>query len=58
MSKKALEAALKIKAGELSSIPRNAFKGDKTPEERKALSMLTVWHNNAKKKKDFGGILK
>ncbi|MDP3296771.1 MAG: hypothetical protein Q8N09_04135 [Thermodesulfovibrionia bacterium] len=58
MSKKALKAALKIKDGELSSIPRRALKGEKTREENEALSMLTAWHNNAKKKKDFAGVLR
>lgn len=58
MPKKALKLALKIKGGELSSIPSHALKGNKTEEEREALSMLTAWHNNAKKKKDFSGVLR
>lgn len=58
MSKKALKAALKIKDGELNCVPRRALKGAKTKEEREALSMLTAWHNNAKKKKDFSGVLR
>ena len=58
MSKKALSAALKIKDGEIPSFSRTALRGEKTEEEIKVLSLLTAWHNNAKKKKDFAGVLK
>lgn len=58
MSKKTLKAALKIKNSEIPSYSRKALRGEKTEEEIKVLSLLTTWHNNAKKKKDFKGVLK
>ena len=58
MSGKKLKAALYIKDGEETSLSRRALRGEKTEEEIKALSLLTAWHNNAKKKKDFAGVLR
>jgi len=58
MPKKELKAALKIKHGEISPLSLKTLRGEKTEEEVKALSLLTAWHNNAKKKKDFAGVLR
>ncbi|GBE33917.1 hypothetical protein BMS3Bbin06_00432 [bacterium BMS3Bbin06] len=57
MVKATLTAALKIKGG-ATPVTRKELKGEKTKDEIELLSLLTKWHNNAKKKKDFSGVLR
>ena len=47
--------------GDVIPIRRSALKGEKTPQERKALRMLTEWHKASKKlflKEYFAGDLR
>ncbi|MEK7569165.1 MAG: hypothetical protein AAB497_03560 [Patescibacteria group bacterium] len=37
-------------------IPRKKLKGKKTKEEKEVIKLLTKLHENAKKRKSFGGI--
>jgi len=50
MPKKSAKTSLKIKGG-LSSLSQKELKGRQTKEEIELVSLLTSWHNNAKKDK-------
>ncbi|MFA4829277.1 MAG: hypothetical protein WC855_12480 [Thermodesulfovibrionales bacterium] len=57
MPKKSAKTSLKIKGG-LSSLSRQELKGEKTKEEIELISLLTTWHNNAKKDKYLEVVLR
>lgn len=57
IDRKMKEEMRKIILEEISGrpIPMKLLKGKKTKEEKEAIQLLTEWHKNAEKRKDFGG---